>query len=77
MAFASCIHFVSVVQQRNKLQLQIVVAGMQQLLGNMLVKFLSSYLTVVTFCQLSFIDKFLICGLVTWVIRVPWNWHTL
>jgi len=53
MAFASCIHFVSIVQQRNELQLQNVVAGMQQLLGNVLVKFLSSYLTVVMFCPTS------------------------
>lgn len=27
--------------------------------------------------KLSFTDKFLICGLVAWVIRVPWNWHIL
>jgi len=53
MAFASCICFVSVVQQRNELQLQNVVAGTRKLLGNVLVKFLSSYLTIVVFCPTS------------------------
>lgn len=69
----------SVIQQRNELQLQNVVAGTRQLLGNMLVMFLSfvfKHCHVLSY-KLSFIDEFLMCGLVAWVITVPWNWHIL
>jgi hypothetical protein len=39
-------------------------------------KFILNRCHVVSY-KLSFIDKFLMCGLLAWVIRVPLNWRIL